>query len=995
MKHHLVGLVILFAWVLPVFSADQPLPEQAAALLVRRCLECHSGADPQGKLDLTTRASLLKGGESGPAIDDGERQKSPLWQRVVLNEMPPKQPLSAEEKRLLQAWIGAETPYAVDPLSPWQYSSEKRAGLEWWSLQPLRTVGIPDPKTSTALSPIDAFHLHDLHAAGLTANPPAGRRALIRRLSFNLLGLPPAPGEIDDFLVDERPDAYERLVDRLLASPHYGERWARHWLDVVRYGESNGFERDLPRPNSWHYRDWVIGAFNADLSYPDFVRRQVAGNPADPQDAESLKATGFLVAGPHDTVVPSSDKMRQSMRFDELEDIIGTIGQTFLGLTVNCARCHDHKFDPVSQTEYYQLAAALSGVDHGEKEYLPRSVVEELAAVRPRIEELTARLRQQEEPLRKKILAARNQPAKEAPVPPAPLAAWDFAKGLTDVQGKLPVTLHGAAKQTAEGLMVEGQSAFAATTPLTKPLREKTLEVRVRLANLQQRGGGVISVQTLDGGVFDAVVFGEQEAGRWMAGSNGFVRTQSFQGEAETTADKEFSVFSIVYKADGTITGYRNGQLYGRAYQSQGLQAYEADKSQIVFGLRHGPVGGNKMLAGVIASARLYDRALSAEEVAASALAADVFVTEAELRELLTDAQRTERSARQTELQTLRDRETLLAKNGPVKVYTAALSQPGPVRFLKRGNVAEPGDVVVPAGLSAVPAGDQSFRLPADSPEAVRRQALSEWLVSPQNPLAVRTIVNRLWHYHFGSGFVETPNDLGFNGGQPAHPELFDWLCGEFLRTGGGIKQFHRQVVTSAAYRQSSAARPDHIAVDSGNRKLWRMSPRRLEAEAVRDAMLSVAGELNESLDGPSYLDFNSFFFKGTQFYEPLDSTDANTQRRTVYRMWARGGRSPFLDTFDCPDPSTTTPRRSSTTTPLQALALMNNTFALRMAERLAARAESSANRQTTIEAVYRFAYGREPRKTEIVAAQDFITRRGVISFCRVVLNSSEFLYVE
>jgi hypothetical protein len=269
--------------------------------------------------------------------------------------------------------------------------------------------------------------------------------------------------------------------------------------------------------------------------------------------------------------------------------------------------------------------------------------------------------------------------------------------------------------------------------------------------------------------------------------------------------------------------------------------------------------------------------------------------------------------------------------------------------------------------------------------------------VSPQNPLSVRTIVNRLWHYHFGTGFVETPNDLGFNGGHPVHAELFEWLCGDFLRTGGGIKRFHRQAVTSSVYRQSSASRPDGIAKDAGNRELWRMSPRRLEAEAVRDAMLSAAGELNVTLGGPSYLDFNSYFFKGTQFYDPIDVDDANVHRRTVYRMWARGGRSPFLDTFDCPDPSTTAPRRSVTTTPLQALALLNNAFALRMAERLAARVEliAPAKPQANIEAVYRFAYGREPRESEIVAAQEFIQRRGLATFCRTILNSSEFLYVE
>ena len=989
------GLTIL--GMISTAAAAEPMPQRAAELLVRRCLECHSGNDPQGKLDLTSRTSLLAGGDSGPAVTANDPSQSLLWQRVADDEMPPKKPLTEDEKQLLESWIAAGTPYAIDPLSPWQFSTPERAGLDWWSLQPLRKITPPAPLDQiTAHSPIDAFHQQDLQAVELSASLAADRRVLIRRVTYDLVGLPPTPEEIDGFLADEHPDAYERLVDRLLASPHYGERWARHWLDVVRFGESNGFERDLPRPAAWHYRDWVINALNDDISYPEFVRRQIAGNLHDSDDPESLKAAGFLVAGPHDTVVPVSEKMRQSMRFDELEDILGTIGQTFLGLTVNCARCHDHKFDPVSQTEYYQLTAVLAGVDHGEREYVPKRIAQELASIRPRIEELAAQLREQEAPLRKKILAAKSKSVADT-APPTPLAAWDFTKNVSDQAGQLTVTLHGTAKQTETGLVLDGQSAYAATSPLVKPLREKTLEAKVRLANLQQQGGGVIGVQNLDGGVFDAIVFGEQETGRWMAGSNFFQRTQSFQADAETQADREFVDIAIVYRADGTISAYRNGQPYGRDYRSHGPQPFAAERAQIVFGLRHAPAGGNRLLSGVIAVARLYDRALTAEEVAASAAAGDVFVTEAELRELLAEPERRQRTDRQQELQSLREREARLTQDSPVKVYTAALTQPGPVHFLRRGSVADPGDEVSPASLSALPSAQSQFHLPMETPEAARRAALAEWITAPDNALATRTIVNRLWHYHFGDGFVETPNDLGFNGGRPAHPELFEWLCNDFLRSGGGIKRFHRQVVTAGVYRQTSTSRPEAVAKDAGNRMLWRMSPRRLEAEAVRDAMLSVAGELNDTVGGPSYQDFNSYFFKGTQFYDPIDVDNADVHRRTVYRMWARGGRSPFLDTFDCPDPSTTTPKRSVTTTPLQALSLMNNAFAVRMAERFARRVEveGGANSQATIAAVYLFAYGRTPREDELKAADDFVSQRGLVEFCRVILNSSEFLYVE
>ncbi|MFO0916805.1 MAG: DUF1553 domain-containing protein [Planctomycetaceae bacterium] len=998
-----VSSFLLFALagvIQPLVAAPPPtISEQAAGILVRRCLECHSGADPQGKLDLTSRQNLLRGGDSGPAFDDADQSRSSLWQRVADNEMPPKKPLSEEEKSLLRDWIAAGAPYHVDNLSPWQITTDHRAGLDWWSLRPLRAIAPPSPLDSpSARSPIDAFHQHSLQRADLSASPPAENRVLIRRLTFDLLGLPPAPEEIDEFLADPHPDADERLVDRLLASPHYGERWARHWLDVVRFGESNGFERDLPRPNAWHYRDWVIDALNADLVYPEFVRQQIAGNPRTTDSPDATKSLGFLVAGPHDTVIPASDRMRQAMRFDELEDLLGVVGQTFLGLTVNCARCHDHKFDPVSQTEYYQLAAVLAGIEPGDNEFTSPAVVAELAGLRKRIDRLSKQLQDQESVLRKKILAERNEQIPNGPPPPQPIAAWDFTNSIDDQAGKLPVILHGTAKQSSQGLRFDGGTAYAATPPLPYALREKTLEAKVKLSHLQQQGGGVMSIQSLDGGSFDAIVFGEQEPGCWLAGSDNFTRTQPFQGPVETEVNQEFVILTQAYHADGTIALYRNGRPYGRSYRSNGPVTFEPQQTQVLFGLRHSPPGNSRLLVGTVAAARLYDRALTADEVAATAAAANLLVKEDELLAALSPKQRELRTALRTELESLRTQESELNKTGRIKIFTAVPTQPGPVHLLKRGNVADLGDQVAPAALSAVPAGEQTFRLPIDAPENTRRDALADWLASPHNPLAVRTIVNRLWHYHFGAGFVDSPNDLGFNGGQPQHPDLFEWLCHEFLRTNSSLKQFHRRIVASSVYRQVSNARPEAIAKDASNRQLWRMSPRRLEAEAVRDAMLAAAGELNESLGGPSYQDFNSFFFKGTQFYDPIDVDDANVHRRTVYRMWARSGRSPFLDTFDCPDPSTTTPKRSVTTTPLQALALMNNAFVLRMADRLARRAErdtTSPDSPAAITHVYRLAFGRPPTPVEITAARQFIARQNLPAFCRAILNSSEFLYVE
>ena len=336
------------------------------------------------------------------------------------------------------------------------------------------------------------------------------------------------------------------------------------------------------------------------------------------------------------------------------------------------------------------------------------------------------------------------------------------------------------------------------------------------------------------------------------------------------------------------------------------------------------------------------------------------------------------------------------------------------MKIHKRGSVKSLGEEVVPAGLSAVQGLTPGFDLRPDAIESHRRIQLANWITEARNPLFVRVMANRVWHYHFGAGLVESPNDLGFHAGRPSHPELLDWLATEFrasnrcgssagqrieLADAGAfsLKRLHRLLITSATYRQSSTLNPIAIKLDATNRLVWRMSPHRLEAEAVRDAMLAVAGELNTEIGGKGYSDVNSHFFKGTQFYDPIDLTGYASHRRTVYRMWARGGRSPFLDTFDCPDPSTTTPRRSVTVTPLQALSLLNNSFSLRMADcfanRLAKEANSSPDSQ--IGRAYHLLFGREPDAVELTLGREFIARRGLAAFCRAMWNSSEFLFVD
>ncbi len=953
-----------------------------APLLAKRCLDCHSGPDAKNKLDLSTAKGASSGGKNGRAVVPGKPADSLLWQRIDAEEMPPKHPLAANERALLKAWIEQGAKWGSGRIDPFRFTTATRAGYDWWSLQPLTRPTPPQ----TGVHPVDAFIRASLAVKKLQPSPPADRRTLIRRLAFNLIGLPPTPTEDDHFLADQSPNAWAVLVDRLLASPHYGERWARHWLDVAHFGESDGFEYDRMRPNAWRYRDWVIGALNADMPYDRFARLQIAGDVLEPNDPAAIIATGFLVGGAHDSLLPAGDALRQVMRQDELEDIVGLVGQSFLGVTVHCARCHDHKFDPVRQIDYYRVAAALSGVRRGDRA-LPLTIPLDLGQ---RIEAQRQALAAIEEPARDRIRKARAAANRERAATPKPVAAWDFSRDLRDTIGSMHGRAVGSARVEGGALRLDGNS-YVVAGPLPVDIQEKTLEAWVKLDNLDQRGGGVIGIQSPDGGVFDTVVFGEKEPGHWLAGSDFFRRTRNFDGPAETEAQAAFIHIAVTYARDGTITAYQKGVPYGKSYRIDKQATFsKRGEHQVLFGLRHAPPGGNKYLTGSILRANLYDRALTAEEIAASA-AGSHFVSEAELTRILPPEQR---EARQRLITAIQELESRLRSLRDAKVFAVTPMQPEPTYRLKRGNPKEKAELVAAGGLSALPESD--FGLSADAPEAERRRRLAEWIASERNPLFARTIVNRVWQYHFGRGLIDTPNDLGFNGGQPGHRELLDWLATELIANRWSLKHLHRVIVTSETYCQASRPRPEAAAVDADNRLLSWYAPRRLEAEALRDAMLSVAGQLNPAVGGPSYLDVRPYFFRGSQFYEPQDPVGPEFNRRSVYRMSARGGRSPLLDTFDCPDPSTTTPRRGSTTTPLQALALLNNSFTLRMADHLAdrLRKEGAMEVEGQIKLGFLLVYGRPARPAEIAASREVVSKHGLAPFCRALLNTNGFLYV-
>ncbi|MBX3443242.1 MAG: DUF1549 domain-containing protein [Planctomyces sp.] len=963
--------------------------EPIARLLAARCLGCHAGADAKAGLDLTHRDGALRGGEGGPALAPGDAEASPLWERVRDGDMPPDKPLDEADQRLLRAWIDGGAAWGAEAIDPFRFTTETRAGYDWWSLQPLAPASPPAVQNeSWVRNDIDRFVLERLEAAGLAPSEAASPRALLRRVTIDLTGLPPTAEEMAAFEADPGDAAYEAIVDRLLSSPQYGERWGRHWLDIARYGESNGFERNGPRDHFWQYRDWVIEALNADLPYPEFVRQQIAGDLLT-GGTEGAAAVGFLVAGVHNTVVGSSERMRRLARQDELEEVAGTLGQAFLGMTVHCARCHDHKFDPIRTEEYYRFIAALDGIQHGDRDELPVRDAAELAGVAEALAVVEASTRELMGTAGRRLAID----AAAGPAAPEPRLRWSFDRWFADDSGRIAGEVHGGARIEYGALVLDGARAWAASAPLNFSVGEKTLEAWVQLDSLEQRGGGVISLQFTDGSVFDAIVFGEREPRRWMAGSDGFARTQPLGGAEETEAMDRPVHVAIVYRQDGTIAAYRDGAPYGQPYQT-GFATFGAGQAQLVFGMRHSPPGGDRMLMGRIHHAQFYDRALDDAAVRAS-FERGFSLDRAKLLAALNDVERAAFASleeRRGELQSRRDR--LLARRE--RLYSVTPADPEAMRVHVRGGVTDFGPEVSAGGLSAVTGAAADFGLPAGAGDRERRLALARWITEDARPLLNRVIVNRLWQHHFGAGLVETPSDLGFNGGSPSHPELLDFLARELEGHGGRLKALHRQLTLSSTYRQSSRLRRDAFEVDAGNRLLWRASPRRLDAETLRDAMLQSSGALNLEAGGPGFRDVELLSLNGTTYYLPIEADRPEFHRRSIYRFVPRDGASALLETFDCPDPSVTAPQRTATTTPLQALSLLNNSFVLAMSGRVARRAEAGTeSREAAVGRVWELIVGRLPEDVERTESAALVERHGLAALARGLFNASEFLVIE
>jgi hypothetical protein len=907
----------------PVASAakDRGKDEKTIAA---RCLSCHASDRKKGKLDLTRRALALAGGRSGPAITPGKADTSLLYQKLRTGEMPPQSALAAEEIAAFGRWIEAGAPYQLEPLTP----APGRADPDWWSLRP---VGKPVPPAVRDIdwvqTGIDCFVLARLEREGLRPAPEADRATLLRRVTFDLIGLPPTPEELDAFLRDPAPDAYAKQVERLLASPHYGERWARYWLDIVRFAESHGYEMNTLRPNAWPYRDYVIRAFNVDLPYLRFIEEQLAGDALPDADGLTQAATGFLVGGAHDMVGNQTLDGMLQQRMDDLDDLVGTTAATFLGLTVHCARCHDHKFDPITQRDYYRLQAVFAGVQHAERELATGPSPEqtgEAAKVRTSLAQLEAQLDH---------FALPARPADHFLKRP-PVESRRNVERFRAVPARFVRFTIAATNDGIEPCLDELEIYTAGETPRNVALASARARAR---ASSVLAGSPLHRLEHLNDGRHG-------NAWSWIAAERG-------KGWVEVELPRVETIDRVVWGRD------REGKFKDRLPVNYRIDiATEPGKWQTV--------------------------ASATDRLTYPPHAGSPSWTPAKNKTL-----------HQLEEARARLESRLMALEPVRTVYAGTFSEPGATHLLIRGDPMRKGEAVCAGTPAAV---RPCLSLSATVPERQRRLELARWLGAADNPLPARVLVNRIWQAHFGQGIVATPSDFGFNGERPSHPELLDWLAGEFIRSGWRLKPLHRQIVLSATYRQSGDVDPTSAAVDQRNRLLWRMSPRRLEAEAIRDAILAASGRLDQRMGGPGY----SPWEKNDNYvvvFTPKQRLAPGDFRRMVYQFKPRSQPDPTFGVFDCPDGALTRPRRTVSTTALQALNLFNSNFTVEQAgcfaQRLRREVGEDPNRQA--DRGFRLALGRRPSAQEEAGARELIRTHGVAEFCRALLNANEFVYVD
>jgi hypothetical protein len=934
----LLSVLVLNSWLgASAHGADaiELFEKQIRPALHKYCYECHSAASTKrkGGLSLDFRDGVLKGGATGPAVVPGDPEKSLLIQAIRYGDadtqMPPKDKLPADLIAAFEQWVKGGAPDSRDK-SDAKITDPAEVAARQWAFRPVQ-VPAP-PVVSNPAWPrneIDSFILAKLEEQKLAPSSPADKRTLLRRVTFDLIGLPPSDTELAAFVADNAPDAFSKVVERLLASPHYGERWGRHWLDVIRFAESHGFEMNNPRPNAWVFRDYVIDAFNKDKPYDKFVIEQLAGDSVGVPEA-----TGYVVGGQWDQVKSPDPGLTAQQRADELHDMVSTTASTFLGLTVGCARCHDHKFDPISQVDYYAMTANFAGVKHGERQLrLPEAPAREMEAaeLRKQLDKVESELRAFE--FRARVGGGSDQPLR------VPVSAALSVDSFAPVEAKfLRFTVLSTSDNTEpciDELEVISSGDDKRNVALASAGTKAT-------ASSVYPGAAIHKLEHINEGKYG-------NSHSWISNERGAGWVQLEFAAAQSISKVVWARDRELKYADRLATRYKievshDGTLWTTVANSEDRQAYSGAKT----------VPAPYSAAG-----------MGPEK-------------EKQLAELLRS---------QAELKT-RTGKIVLTK----PAYVGNFVNAEPTFLLNRGDPLQKKQQVAPGGLAAI---SPELKMDEKTPEQQRRLALAKWITDPKNPLAARVMVNRIWHYHFGSGIVNTPSDFGANGARSSHPELLDWLAQEFVQRGWSVKAMHRLILNSATYQQSSRLRKEAFAVDASTRLLWRFPARRLEAEPIRDSILWVSGKLNLASGGPGYDVFepNSNYVR---IYTPKQQFGPAEFRRMVYQFKPRMQQDGTFGCFDCPDGGQIAPRRTSSTTPLQALNMLNSNFMLQQANFLAERLKKEAgdNAEAQVRRAFMLAFTREPDGNELKSSMTIIQSDGLVIFCRALLNANEFYYV-
>ncbi|MDG1896131.1 MAG: DUF1553 domain-containing protein [Fuerstiella sp.] len=898
-------------------DAQVDYTKHIAPILETHCFDCHGADAQEAGLRLDRRANLLRGGGSGePSIIPGDSGASHLMQLVSGNDskliMPPEgDRLSADQIGWLKKWIDAGA------IMPAELSGAEKLTTDHWSFQSVKRPEVP--VVEGAANPVDAFVLDRLRREGLKRSESADAAVRVRRLYLVMHGLPPTPQQLDAAVAKlsaGSPDAWGQMIDEVLDSPRYGERWAQHWLDIIRFGETHGFETNRERPNAWHFRDYVIRAFNDDLPYDRFIREQIAG---DALGADI--ATGFLVAGPHDLVKGQDPNLALMQRQDELSDLINVTGTTFMGLTLGCARCHNHKFDPITQRDFYSIQAVFAGVNHADRRMpLPAEAQQRIAEMKRNIGVLREQLREFE---------PKADGVSLRPVVNAQLNVEKF-EAVSAKFVKFTIRATSSSQPCIDELEVwSGDRNVALASAGTTATSSSNLP-----------GYEIHKLEHINDGKTD--------------NSNSWISNEAGTGWVQLEFSDTLSVDRIQWGRD------RSGR-----YKDRLATDYVIESS--VDGEEWTAVASSKdrlPFKGAVPGEPVYDFASAAPDRARQGAAW--------LQELNSLTKESEQLAATT------------------TVYAGTFSQPGPTHRLYRGEHSAKREEVAPDTLEVI----GSLQLERTSPEQQRRLRFAEWLTDPGNPLTARVIVNRIWQHHFGTGIVDTPNDFGKNGTPPSHLQLLDWLAGELVSSGWSLKHIHRLLLTSHTWQQSSVPQTDAIRADAATRLLWRFPPRRLEAEAIRDSIVAVSGVLNPRMGGPGFSGFEVEMENVRHFF-PKSTYGPDDFRRMVYMTKIRQERESVFGAFDCPDASQVISKRSRSTTPLQALNLLNSSFVVQQSELFSKRLRAQhASPAQQIQLAYQLCFGRRAEADEVSDAEEFAREFGLVSLCRGLLNSNEFLFI-